>query len=164
MGDFPNHQIFFLKWGACYIGGRGGYYQFATPPTIGGSTWSPITIKKQNKMSQTKIQGEDVLLVQQVSNDLPYDLKSKMAGQNYRRFAFGGKVFISSDASFYTALANGDVHTISVAVNEEGKLSMTGFITYTRMQGLRKNQIVLDSITVENYRAVALTNPEDAIA
>ena len=115
-------------------------------------------------MSQTKIQGEDVLLVQQVSNDLPYDPKSKMAGQNYRRFAFGGKVFISSDASFYTALANGDVHTISVAVNEEGKLYMTGFITYTRMQGLRKNQIVLDSITVENYRAVALTNPEDAIA
>jgi hypothetical protein len=118
----------------------------------------------RKQMSQTKIQGEDVLLVQQISNDLPYDAKSKMAGQTYRRFAFGGKVFISNDASFYTALANGDVHTISTDVNEEGKLSMTGFITYTRMQGLRKNQIILDSITVENYRATALANPEDAIA
>jgi hypothetical protein len=118
----------------------------------------------RKKMSQTKIQGEDVLLVQQVSGDLPYDANSKMAGQKYRRFAFGGKVFISNDASFYESLSKGDVHTISIAVNEEGKLSMTGFITYTRMQGLRKNQIVLDSITVENYRAVALTNPEDAIA
>jgi hypothetical protein len=115
-------------------------------------------------MSQTKIQGEDVLLVQQISNDLKFDEKSKMAGKTYRRFAYAGKVFISSDADFYTALAKGDVHTISVDINADSKWAMTGFITYTRMQGLRKNQIILDSITVENYRAVALTNPEDAIA
>lgn len=115
-------------------------------------------------MSQTKIQGEDVLLVQQISNDLKYDEKSKMAGKTYRRFAYAGKVFISNDADFYTALAKGDVHTISVDVDADSKWSMTGFITYTRMQGLRKNQIVLDSITVENYRAAALTNPEEAIA
>ena len=114
-------------------------------------------------MSQTKITAEDVLLVQQVSNDLPYDSESKMAGQTYRRFAYGGKVFISNDQTFYTALANGDVHTISVDVNAEGKLSMTGFITYTRMQGLKRNQVILDSITVSNYRAAAV-NTEDAIA
>lgn len=115
-------------------------------------------------MSQTKIQGEDVLLVQQISSDLPYDAESKMAGKTYRRFAYGGKVFISGDADFYAALAKGDVHTISVDVDAESRLSMTGFITYTRMQGLKRNQIVLDSITVENYRATALVNPEEAIA
>jgi hypothetical protein len=118
----------------------------------------------QKQMSQTKITAEDVLLVQQISNDLPYDASTKMAGKTYRRFAYGGKVFISNDADFYTALAKGDVHTISVDVNEEGKLSMTGFITYTRMQGLKRNQIVLESITVENYRATVLSNPDEIIA
>lgn len=115
-------------------------------------------------MSQTKITAEDVLLVQQISNDLPYDANTKMAGKTYRRFAYAGKVFISNDVDFYTALAKGDVHTISVDVNEQGQLSMTGFITYTRMQGLKRNQIVLESITVENYRATVLSNPDEIIA
>lgn len=118
----------------------------------------------QKQMSQTKITAEDVLLVQQISNDLPYDANTKMAGKTYRRFAYAGKVFISNDVDFYTALAKGDVHTISVDVNEQGQLSMTGFITYTRMQGLKRNQIVLESITVENYRATVLSNPDEIIA
>jgi hypothetical protein len=115
-------------------------------------------------MAQTKIQGEDVLLVQQISSDLPYAAGTKMEGKTYRRFTFGGKVFISDKADFYAALASGDVHTISIEANEDGKLAMTGFITYTRMQGLRKNQAILESITVENVRAGMLSNPEEAIA
>jgi hypothetical protein len=113
-------------------------------------------------MSQTKIQGEDVLLVNQLAGDHDYDAKTKMAGQTYRRFAYGGKVFISNDKSFYEALAKGDVHTISIDINEDGKLSMNGFITYTRMAGLRNNQALLESITVSSVRVAALANPEDA--
>ena len=116
----------------------------------------------RNKMSQTKITAEDVLLVQQISNDMPYKTGTKMEGKTYRRFAYGGKVFISNDASFYTSLANGDVHTISTEIDADGKWAMTGFITYTRMQGLRKNQALLESITATNVRVNALANPEEA--
>jgi hypothetical protein len=115
-------------------------------------------------MAQTKIQGEDVLLVQAIPGDLPYKENTKMAGQTYRRFNFGGKVFISNDTTFYNALDKGDLHTITVDVNEEGKLAMTGFITYTRFKGMKRNQVELDLINVENVRAGVLSNPEDAIA
>ena len=115
-------------------------------------------------MAQTKIQEEDVLLVQAIAGDLPYKEDTKMAGKTYRRFNFGGKVFISNDPTFYDALAKGDLHTITVDVNEEGKLAMTGFITYTRYKGMKRNQVELDSITVENVRATAIANPEDALA
>lgn len=115
-------------------------------------------------MAQTKITGEDILLVNALPGEFNYNAESKMAGQTYRRFAFGGKVFISNDPTFFNELDNGGVHTISLEVDDQGQLSMTGFISFKKMQGLKRNQVVLDSITVENYKASAITNPEEIIA
>jgi hypothetical protein len=112
----------------------------------------------------TKIQNEDVLLVNALPGDFDYNKDSKMAGKTYRRFSFNNKVFISNDPTFYAAIAKGDVHTIALETSEEGKLTMTGFITYTRMQGQKRNQVILESITAANYVAQALTSPEESLA
>lgn len=115
-------------------------------------------------MANTKITGEDILLVNALPGDFNFDAESKKAGQTYRRFAYGGKVFISDNPKFYSDLDNGGVHTISLEANDQGQLSMTGYISFKQMQGLKRNQVVLDSITVENYKASAITNPEEIIA
>ena len=115
-------------------------------------------------MATTKITGEDILLVNPLAGDHKYAEGTKMEGQTYRRFSYGGKVFISNDPAFYAELDNGGIHTISLDADDQGQLSMTGYITFKKMQGLKRNQVVLDSITVENYKASAVTNPEELIA
>lgn len=114
-------------------------------------------------MAQTKITGEDILLVESLAGEHSYAEGTKMEGQTYRRYAYGGKVFISNNPTFYNDLENGGVHTISLEANDQGQLSMVGYISFKKMQGLKRNQVVLDSITVENYKVSAITNPEELI-
>ncbi len=115
-------------------------------------------------MAQVKIQAEDILLVNAIAGEFDYDKNSKMAGQKYRRFSYGGKVFISNDPTFFVDLSNGNIHTISIDADDAGQLSMTGYISFTKMQGLKRNQVILDSITVENYKVVALTPSNELIS
>lgn len=103
-------------------------------------------------MSVVKVSGEDVLLVQCISALLSYKVGTKMEGQSYRRYNFGGKVFTSNDESFYTALEAGGVSTITLDANEEGQLSLTGFITFAKLIGLKKNNLMIEALTVENFK------------
>ena len=107
----------------------------------------------------TKITGEDILLIQELPGEHAYDETSKMAGKFYKRFTFGGKCFISNDESFSKALATGDLYAVTTAVVDD-KISMTGFITFTRMQGLRRNQSVLAAIAATDYKATAVSTEE----
>lgn len=114
-------------------------------------------------MQDLLVSGQDVLNISQVSGDLPYALDTKMSGKSYRRFAYGGKVFISNDERFYASLSIGDVYSVNLGIDAEGQLSMFSFISFVRIKGLRRNEMELNSITTENYRAT-LVSPEDAIA
>lgn len=113
-----------------------------------------------------KLQNEDVLLVQKTAFVRDYAADSKMSGKRYRIYSYNGKAFIvnTEDTDFEKAFDSGNLHTISLETNEDGKLSMTGFITFDRMRGMKENQAKLDAISVENYKPQRLTNPEDAIA
>lgn len=102
-------------------------------------------------MSEVRITGNDILLVQCISGLMPYAETSKMAGQSYRRYSYGGKVFISNDETFYTSLEKGGVNTITLAVNEEDKLSLTGYITFAKMIGLKRNNLMIEALTIESF-------------
>ncbi len=112
--------------------------------------------------TMAKITGEDVLLIQELPGVFNYDETSKMKGKTYKRFTFGGKCFISNDDAFSKALATGDLYAVTTEVGEDDKVAMTGFITYTRMQGLRRNQSVLAAIAATDYKTTAAT-AENAI-
>lgn len=112
-------------------------------------------------MSEIKISGSDVLLVRCISGELAYAKGTKMEGQTYRRYTYGGKAFISNDPVFYNELENGGVHTVTLDSNEEGQLSLTGFITFKKMVGLKKNTVILEAITVENYAPTSVKELED---
>lgn len=108
-------------------------------------------------MSLIKIEKEDVLLVSCISGLLPFQSgKKKEAGLSYRRYAYNGKVFISDDEAFNNSLEKGGVATITLDLNGEDQLSMTGYITFAKLVGLKKNTLLLESLTVENYKPEAV--------
>ena len=102
-------------------------------------------------MAQVVIENQDVLMVQCVSEPLPYAEGTKMEGKKYRRYTYGGKVFISNDETFYQAVENGNVSKITLDSDDEGKLSLTGYITFTKLIGLKKNNLLLESLTIESF-------------
>ena len=113
-------------------------------------------------MAQVNVEGQDVLLVQCISEPMEYDKDTKMAGQKYRRYNFGGKVFISNDETFYTAIENGGVSKITLDSNEEGQLGLTGYITFKKIIGMKRNQVMVELITPENF-AVGKADVADLI-
>ena len=102
-------------------------------------------------MASIVIEKEDVLMVQCISALLPYDAETKMKGQFYRRYTYGGKVFISNDETFYNAIESGNVSKITLGTDDDGKLSLTGYITFSKLIGLKRNNLVLDSLTLESF-------------
>lgn len=110
-----------------------------------------------------RIENNDVALVQALPGTFKYKDGTKMEGQSYKRYQFGGKVFISNDETFAQELENGGIQCITLDTNAEGKLSLTGFITFKKLLGIKRNQVMLDAITVENFK-VMQENPADLIA
>ncbi len=101
---------------------------------------------------EKRIQGNDVALVQVLPGEHKYAENTKMAGQSYKRFAVGGKVFISNDAKFAEELDNGGVETITLDSNDEGQLSLTGYITFKKLLGIKRNKMQLDAISVDDFK------------
>lgn len=112
-------------------------------------------------MAIQKIEGTDVLGIQTISELLPYKAGTKMEGQFYRRYNYDGKVFISNDESFFNELENGGVESLKLDTNDEGKLAMVSYITFKKIIGLKRNQLTLEAMTVENFKPTAMVNAED---
>lgn len=109
-------------------------------------------------MSAVVVEKEDVLLVSCISAPLPYAVGTKKEGMKYRRYTFGGKVFTSDDETFYASLEKGGVAKITLDANEEGQLSMTGYITFAKLIGLKKNNLILESLTLESFTPEAVSD------
>jgi len=118
----------------------------------------PHNYQKQYKMSTKRIEGIDVLDVRALPGLFDYNKESQMAGKKYRRFAYGGDVFIAdAEDPFCQELDNDNLFSITFGVNDEAQLSMTGFVTlsrYEKMKGFESRIKKLDIVNV-------VTNPEE---
>lgn len=126
-------------------------------------------------MAKERVEGQDVLLVQCISDKpIKYNAKmidkktgeerdNKLFGQEYRLYNYGGKVFTSKDESFFTALEAGGVSVITLETDETGYLSVTGYITFKKIIGMKRNQVMVDLITPENFAVNAQTTVEDLL-
>jgi hypothetical protein len=112
-------------------------------------------------MAIQKLNATEVAEIQTISGLLPYAKGTKMEGQFYRRYNFEGKVFISNDESFFNELENGGVESLKLDTNDEGKLAMVGYLTFKKMIGVRRNQLTLEAMTIENFKPTAMVNAED---
>jgi hypothetical protein len=121
----------------------------------------PLNPLKQNKMAIQKLNATEVAEIQTDGKLFPYAKGTKMEGQNYRRYIYEGKVFISNDENFHNELEAGGIESLKIEPNDEGKLAMVGYVTFKKMIGVRRNQLTLEAMTVENFKPTAMVNVED---
>lgn len=112
-----------------------------------------MAIQQLNATEVAEIQTNGVLF--------PYAKGTKMEGQFYRRYIFEGKVFISNDEAFHEELLAGGVATLKLDTDADGKLAMVGYVTFKKMIGVRRNQLTLEAMTVENFKPTFAGNPAD---
>ena len=114
----------------------------------------------------TEIKGREVFKVRAIATDKEYDVAetSPMFKQKYRRFSYGGKVFIANTADeFCEFFAKKKIYSIDLDSNEEGLVSMVGFTTIDQEVSMAQTEVMLASFTVDNFMAGKL-NPEATIA
>ena len=112
-------------------------------------------------MAIQTVNAKDILGIQTISAPMPYAKGTKMEGQFYRRFNYDGKVFISNDESFFNELEAGGIESLKLDSNDEGKLAMVSYVTFKKLIGLKRNEITLESMTVENFRPSAKASVEE---
>ena len=111
-----------------------------------------------------EIKGREVLKVKAIAGTFDYSATSKLAGQKYRRFAQGGKVFIANEEdAFCKAFDAGNIYSVDLDSNDEGQLSMVGFTSIQQELNMAKTEVLLKSFTLENLIAGKITNPEELI-
>ena len=109
---------------------------------------------------------DDVLEIDFISTEQYKDFLAdgktvnKLAGQEYHRFRYNGKIFTSRDASFKTALTNGDVYKVTlqeVVEDDATYLEFVSFIPYSKKTGLEMNKAKLRSIQNMDFTPSAVT-------
>ncbi len=112
----------------------------------------------------TEIRGREVLKVQSIGGEQKYAAGTKLEKEFYRRFSYGGKVFIANtNDSFCTDFDNGNIYSIDLDSNGDGQLSLVGKTTILQEVNMAKTEVMLASFTVENFVAGSITSPEQLI-
>lgn len=110
--------------------------------------------------------GDDVLLVKKTSIVRNYkdDAKEGFKGKTYRVYAFGDKAFtVHQDDAFHADFDKGNISKIMLTVDDQQQLSLANYISWTRAIGQKRNQVALDSISVENFKLGVALQPEDLL-
>lgn len=117
-------------------------------------------------MSEEKVlTGEEILFIKKTSIKKAYNSeKEGFKGKNYLIYAYGANAFaVHEDDDFHQDLANGQVAKVMLTVTEEG-WSLANHVTFKRMIGLRKNTLVLESLTLDNVKIDSLEEMKELIS
>jgi hypothetical protein len=103
--------------------------------------------------------GEDVLLIKKTARVKKYNSETEgFKGKSYRIYAYGDKAFIvHEDDDFHQDFANGDIQKVMLTVSDEG-LSLANHVTWKRANAQKMNQTKYDSISVDLFKPVAVTD------
>ena len=105
-------------------------------------------------MADKILEGDDVLLIKKTNVVRKYkeDAAEGFKDKSYRCYAFGENAFVvHEDDDFHADFTAGNVQKVLVTVDKDG-WSLANYIPFARAIGQRKNQVMLDSITVANYK------------
>lgn len=109
---------------------------------------------------------DDVLEIDFISTEKYKDFladgktPNKLAGQEYHRYRYQNKIFTSRDATFKTALTNGDVFKVTLQEVVDGDatyLEFVSFIPYSKKVGLEMNKSKLRAIQNMDFAPTAFT-------
>jgi hypothetical protein len=96
--------------------------------------------------------GDDVLLIKKTNIVRNYQSETEgFKDKSYRIYAFGDKAFtVHQDDEFHADFDKGNISKVLLTVTDEG-LSLANYISWTRAIGQKRNQVALESISVENF-------------
>lgn len=127
--------------------------------TVGDSPHS-----KHLNLIKMEIKGREAMKVQAIGTELEYAKGTKMEGKKYRRFTYGGKVFIAEAGSpFCLAFDKGEIYSLDIDTDTEGQLSLNGFTTTKQEVNMAKTELQLASYTVENWKSGATAKVEELL-
>ena len=114
---------------------------------------------------EKRIEGKDVLLIQPLAGEHDYNVKetSPMFGKKFKRYSFGGLVFISNDDEFQAQVKKGGLDTVTLEVNTDGErplASLTGFITTKQLVGFNRGRKALAAIEAIEVTSKAISEEE----
>jgi len=102
--------------------------------------------------------GREALKVRALAGVHPFSADSKLAGEHYRRFVYGGKAFIAdAKDAFCTAFDAGTVYSVDLDSNQEGQLSLANFTTIGQEVNMAKTTQLLKSFETTVLAPAVLT-------
>ena len=112
------------------------------------------------------ISGPNVNYIKKTDIVRPYkaDAKEGFKGKSFRIYTLGTKAFcVHEDSDFHADLKKGDVQSVLIEEDAEGQWSMNNYVSWTKANNTKLNQLKHDSYTVENLLAgkIIKYNPED---
>lgn len=106
----------------------------------------------------SEIKGREVLKVKALAGEHAYSKDSKLAGESYRRFAFGDKVFVANAKDKFCADYDaGNVYSIELTTNEADQLSLAGHTTITQEINMAKTERILTGLTLAEFKPSEVT-------
>jgi len=117
-------------------------------------------------VSARTLSGEEVLKIKKLPVVKPYSGETEgFKGKSYKQYAFGDKVFIvHEDDDFHEDYNKGNIKSIDIEItqNSEGKTvwGMNNYISWTKANGLKRNQAIHDAITPEMFKVQTMADYE----
>ena len=106
-----------------------------------------------------ELKGRDSMKVKRLAGTFNYgDINplpenSPMKGKQYFRYRYLDKVFIvNTEDTFNADFDKGVVYSIDIVADEDGQLSFAGHTNIGQEINMKKTEVALEAITVENYK------------
>ena len=116
--------------------------------------------------AQIQLTEDDVLEIDFISTEKYKDkladgkTDNKLAGKEYHRYRYNGKIFTTRDENFVKAMLIGDVFKVTLGEVVDGDatyLEFVSFIPYSKKVGLEMNKGKLRAIQNMDFTPTAVT-------
>jgi hypothetical protein len=116
--------------------------------------------------AQIQLTEDDVLEIDFISTEKYKDkladgkTDNKLAGKEYHRYRYNGKIFTTRDENFVKAMLIGDVFKVTLQEIVDGDatyLEFVSFIAYSKKLGLERNKGQLRAIQNMDFTPSAVT-------
>jgi hypothetical protein len=121
---------------------------------------------KKMANAQIQLQDDSVLEIDFISTEKYKDkladgkTDNKLAGKEYHRYRYNGKIFTTRDENFVKAMLIGDVFKVTLQEVIDGDatyLEFVSFIPYTKKVGLERNKAQLRQIQEMTFAPTVFT-------
>ena len=116
--------------------------------------------------AQIQLQDDSVLEIDFISTEKYKDkladgkTDNKLAGQEYHRYRYNGKIFTTRDKNFVEAMLTGDVFKVTLGEVTDGDatyLEFISFVPYSKKVGLERNKAKLRQIQEMTFAPTVFT-------